>query len=141
MDIKKLLIGGIIAGVLFFLLGWLAYGKVFQAFFASHPGAAGPIGRPNNEMLLVYIFAGNLLHGFVLSFVFVKARIGSLVSGAVTGGVIGFLIAGGVDSLMYGTSTIISKTAAAADVAIVTALWVITGAILGVLNGMNKKEV
>ena len=139
MDIKKLLIGGIIAGILFFLLGWLAYGKVFQAFFANHPGPGGPMDRKESEMLLLYIAAGNLLHGLALSFIFLKARISSLFSGAVTGGIIGFLFAGGIDSIMYGASTVISRTAAAADVAIVTAMWVIAGAVVGLIMGMAKK--
>ena len=137
MDIKKLLMGGIVAGILFFLLGWLAYVKIFGTFFANHPGSAGSLDR--KDMLLVYIALGNLLHGFLLSFVFVKAKVGTVASGLVTGGIIGFLFAGGIDSIMYGTSTIISRTACAADVAIVTVMWAITGAIIGAMMGMGKK--
>ena len=72
MDIKKLLMGGIVGGILFFLLGWLAYVKLFAEFFKNHPGLATNLDKA--DMLLVYIAAGNLLHGFALSFVFVKIQ-------------------------------------------------------------------
>ena len=139
MDIKKLFMGGIVASVLMFLLGWLAFVKLFAGFFASHPGLATGFNRPDADMLLVYIALGNILHGFLLAFIFVKANVNTVVSGLITGGIIGLLFAGGMDSIMYGTTTLYSRTAAAADVAIVTAMWAIAGAVAGAVMGMGKK--
>ena len=139
MDIKKLFMGGIVAGVLFFLLGWLVYGKLLATFFAAHTGAAGNLMRADNDIQFLYLGLGNLAMGFALAFIFVKANISSLASGLVTGGVIGLLFSVGMNSIMYGTSTITSKMAMAGDVATVTVMWALTGAILGAMMGMGKK--
>ena len=139
MDIKKLLTGGITASVLLFFLGWLAYVKLFTTFFANHPGTAAMSER--TDMLLLYIALGNVLHGFLMAYVFVKANVSSVASGLVTGGILGLLFAGGVDSIMYGTSNLLSKTGAAVDVAIVAVIWAIAGAVVGAMMGMGKKAV
>ena len=40
MNLKKLLLGGIAGGIVFFLLGWLIYGKLLMGFMTAHPGLA-----------------------------------------------------------------------------------------------------
>jgi len=69
----------------------------------------------------------------------VRAQVNSLVSGFITGGVIGFLGVASFDCIMYGTSLVISKTGMAADVAAYTAITAVIGAILGMVMGMGKK--
>ena len=137
MDIKKCFLGGITASILLFFLGWLAYVKLFAAFFANHPGTAPWSER--TDMLLLYIALGNVLHGFLIAYVFVKSTVNSPFSGLVTGGLIGLLYSAGMDSIIYGTSNMMSKTGAAADVAIVTVMWAITGAVVAMVMGMGKK--
>ena len=139
MDIKKLLLGGIVAGILFYFLDWLAFEKLFATFFANHPGTVTGLDR--TDTMLVYAAAGNLLHGFAISFIFVKSNVKSVMPGFITGGILGFLIGGGIDVWMYGMTTMYSKTSAVADVAIVTCIWAIIGAVAGGLMGMGKKEV
>ncbi len=137
MDIKKLLLGGIVAGILFYFLDWLAFDKLFATFFANHPGTVTGLDR--TDTMLVYAAAGNLLHGFAISFVFVKSNVRSVTSGLITGGILGFLIVGGIDLWMYGMTNIFSKTSVVADVAIVTCIWAIISAVVGGLMGMGKK--
>lgn len=137
MDIKKLFLGGIAGSVMLFFLGWLAYVKLFASFFANH---AGTVTADRKDMLMMYIVLGNLLHGFLLSFVLVKANVRSLASGFLTGGILGFLFAGGIDSIMYGTSNLLSRTGAAVDVAIVTVMWALAGAVAAALIGMGNKD-
>ena len=139
MDIKKLLMGGIIAGILFFLLGWLAYGNLLANFLATHTGSAGNLMRTDKDLQFLYLVIGNLSLGFALAFIFVKANISSLASGLVTGGIVGLLISVGKDSILYGTTVAISKTGMAADVAIITVMWAIAGAVVGAVMGMGKK--
>ena len=67
MDIKKLLIGGIVGGILFFLLGWLAYGKLLETFFATHAGTAGNLNVADKDIKFLYLCIGNLLMGLSLA--------------------------------------------------------------------------
>ena len=138
MDIKKLLTGGIVGGILYFLLGWLIYGMLLMDFMNNHPGTAGNVNKAEPDFL--YLIIGNLAMGFLLAYVFVKSSISSMAGGLVTGGVIGLLLCVGVDSVIYATTTIASKTAMAVDVAAFTVMSAIVGAVVGMVLGMGKKS-
>lgn len=137
MDIKKLLMGGIAGGVLFFLLGWLIYGMLLMNFMNTHPGTAGNIARAEPDFL--YLIIGNLAMGFLMAYIFIKANVKSLGSGLVTAAIIGLLMAVGYDCMIYATSTVISKTGMAVDVAASTVMSAIVGAVVGAIMGMGKK--
>lgn len=139
MDIKKLVIGGIAGGVAFFLLGWLIYGNLLMNFMASHPGTATGVNRSENDMDFMYLIIGNLAMGFLLAFIFIKGNVSGLAGGLVTGIIVGLLMAVSIDCMMYGTTHILSKTGMAADVGAATAMWAITGALVGLIMGMGKK--
>jgi hypothetical protein len=137
MNIKKLLMGGITGGVLFFLLGWVIYGMLLMSFMNDHPGTAGNIARPEPDFL--YLIIGNLAMGFLMAYIFIKANVNSLGNGFITAAIIGLLMAVGYDCVIYATSTVLSKTGMAVDVAASTAMSALTGAVVGAVLGMGKK--
>ncbi|MBL7700653.1 MAG: hypothetical protein JNM14_00265 [Ferruginibacter sp.] len=137
MDIKKLLIGGITGGVLFFLLGWVIYGMLLMDFMASNPGIAGNVARAEPDYL--YLIIGNMALGFMMAYIFIRANVNTIAGGAVMGGIIGLLVAVGYDCMMYATTNVTSKTAMAADVAATTVMTAVVGAVIGMLMGMGKK--
>lgn len=137
MDIKKLLIGGIVGGVACFLLGWVIFGMLLMDFFKSHTGVAGDISKAEPEFL--YLIIGNLAMGFMLAYVFIKGNVNSLAGGIVTGGILGLLVSVGYNCIWYATSTVLSKTAMAADVAGTVVMTAIAGAVIAMVLGMGKK--
>ncbi len=137
MDLKKLFMGGIVGGILFFLLGWLIYGMLLMDFMNNHTGAAGNVSRSEPDFL--YLAIGNLAMGFLLAYIFVKSNVNSMAGGFITGGVLGLLMSVGYDCMIYGTTTVISKTAMAADVAVSTVMTAIAGAVVAMVMGMGKK--
>ena len=137
MDIKKWFIGGITAGILLFLLGWLVYGMLLMNFMNNHTGAAGNVMRQEPDML--YLVIGNLAAGFMLAFVLMKANVTTMGGGFVTAGILNLLMAISVDSMIYATTTTISKTAMAADVAASTIMFAVVGAITAMVMNMGKK--
>lgn len=139
MDIKKLLTGGIVGGILYFGLGWLIYGNLLESFMHKHPGTATGVDRAVDDMQFLYLVIGSLAMGFLLSYIFVKSNINSMAGGLVTGGIVGALVAVGIDCMMYATTNVISKTAMAADVVAMTVMCAIVGAIVGMVMGMGKK--
>jgi hypothetical protein len=132
MNTKKLLIGGIVGGIVYLLLGWLAYGKFLMDYFTAH----SPKDFYRAQPMFVYLIIGNLLTGFLLSYVFVKGKINSLSAGLFAGGVIGFLMASATDSIVYATAaSTMGRTGIAVDVITFTIISAITGAIIGAISG------
>jgi uncharacterized membrane protein len=139
MNTKKFLIGGIVGGVVYFLLGWLFYGHLLAQYFQGHPGTATGVDRAMDQFIWWALILGNLLSGFLLAYVFSKSGVSSLSSGLITGCILGFLMSSSFDLIRYATSNIISKHWACADVATFTVISAITGAVVGAVMGMGNK--
>jgi len=138
MDIKKLIVGGITGGILFYLLGWLVYGNLLTDFMKANPGTATGVDR--TEMDMMYLAIGNLLTGFLFAYIFVKANIGTLANGLITGGIVGLLMSASIDSIIYATTNIESKKMMLADIIAFTVISAITGAIVGMVMGKLNKS-
>lgn len=139
MDIKKLLMGGIVGGILFFGLGYLIYGNLLTGFMQKHPGTATGVDRAMDDLQFLYLIIGNMASGFLMAYIFVKGNVNTIGNGLVTGGIVGALVSIGFDCVMYATTHVISKTAMAADVAASTVMCAIVGAVVGMVMGMGKK--
>ena len=140
MNTKKFLIGGIVGGVVYFLLGWLFYGHLLAQYFQGHPGStATGVDRVMDQFIWWALILGNLLSGFLLAYVFSKSGVSSLSSGLITGGILGFLMSSSYDLIRYATTNITSKHAMLADVATFTVISAITGAVVGAVMGMGNK--
>lgn len=140
MNTKNFLIGGIVGGVAYFLLGWLIYGNLMNQFFHDHPGTATNVERAMDQFEWWALALGNLLFGFLLAYVFAKSGVSSLTSGLITGGIVGLLACSAIDLMMYGTTNIMSKRAMVADIAVFTVMSAIVGAIIGAVLGMANKS-
>jgi hypothetical protein len=138
MDIKKLLIGGIAGGVAYFLLGWLVYGILLMDFMNNHTGTAGNVARAEPDFM--YLIIGNLAMGFLMTYIFIKANVSGFASGIMTGGILGLLTGVGYDCMIYATTTIMSKTGMAADVAGTTLMSAVVGGIIAILIGLLTKQ-
>jgi hypothetical protein len=138
---KKILIGGIAGGILFFLLGWLVYGILLMNYMNHHAGLRGNINRSDADMQMVYIFAGSVLQGILLAYVLVRSNVSTLVQGFATGAIVGFLVSSSVDLSMYGTTYVFSKHSILADVVAATAISGIAGAVMVlIINAVTKKN-
>ncbi len=139
MDIKKLFIGGITGGIIYFLLGWLVYGNLLAEFMKANPGTVTGVDRAMADMNWMYLIIGNLLSGFLITYIFVKGNVSSVANGLVTGAVLGLLMSAAFDTIMYATTNIISKKMMMADVIASVAITAVVGAIVGlVLGKLNK---
>ena len=140
MNTKNFIIGGIVGGVLFFFLGWLFYGNLMTQYFLDHPGTATNVDRPADQMQWWALILGNILEGFVLSYIFVKSGVATLSAGLITGGIVGFLMGASIDLIMYGTTNMYSKHALVADIAVNIVRFAIGGAVIGAILGMMNKR-
>lgn len=128
MKTKNFLVSGIVAGIVYFLLGWLFYGILFKDFFSEQPD--------ETTQTMLMIFLGCLTYGLFLAYIFTKwAQISTATTGLKAGAVIGLFIA-----LFYNFFNMAMVSGAtyemfAMDTAITIVSTAIIGAIAGVING------
>ena len=70
MNTKKFLIGAIVGGIVYFLLGYLFYGKLLSDFFIKNAGSATGVNRAMDQFVWWSLVLGNIFRGctFVLCF-------------------------------------------------------------------------
>jgi hypothetical protein len=141
MNTNKFIIGGIIGGIAYFLIGWLVWGMLLMNFMNEHTTAAGKaVMRGDDQMIWLALIAGNLLWGFVLSYVLVKSNVSSAGGGASTGAVLSLLISAAIHCMNYAFMDLsVGYTAMAVDVVASTVVGAVIGAIIGGYLGMGKK--
>ncbi|MCF6132486.1 hypothetical protein [Flavobacterium wongokense] len=61
MNVKNFIVGGIVGGIVDFLLGWVVYGMLLHDMMPMEPGA-----KEN----MLHIFLGCMSFGFLISWVF-----------------------------------------------------------------------
>jgi len=138
MKTNKILLGGIVGSVLFFLLGWVIYGILLKDFMASNYNQS--VYRPTEDTILWAMIASNLGWGFILSFVLNWANVTNALSGAKLAAIIGFLLAVSVDLGFYAMTTMITNlTAVLVDIIVYIVMSGIIGATVGWINGSGKK--
>ena len=139
MNTKKFLIGGIIGGIVYFLLGYVFYGKLLSDFFHNNAGTASNVDRAMDQFMWWSLALGNVFGGCLLSYVFVKSNVNSVGSGLVTGAGVGLLAAASYDFISYGVSNLMTTTSVLGDIGTFTVMSAITGAIVGWVCGLIGK--
>jgi len=131
MNSQKFIVGGIVGGIVLFLLSWVFFGMLFKDTFP----------QPTN-MIWWALILGNLILGFLISYILGKANASSAGSGAGIGFTVGLLMSVGVTLIDYATSNSpMSNKAMGANVCSLTVMWTIAAAVVGWVRGMSKKTV
>ena len=129
MNTKKFFVGGIAGGIIYLLLGYLIYGTLLRDYMK--PLVDG-VDRGDNEIFWSLI-VGNLLLGFLISYVLNRLGVASVSDGLTTGAVTGLLFSSGYDLLMYGTTRLASLSQVAADIAAFTVISAVAGAVIAMV--------
>jgi hypothetical protein len=135
MQNSKIIIGGIVAGITFFILGFIFYGLLLKNFLASQsmPGAYKEI--PSFPMLIL----GQLLYGFVFALVIgTWGKASSAGDGAKKGFALALLMGAAYDITYYATSNIMTLQGMLVDIAVVVVMGVIAGAVVGAVMSPKK---
>lgn len=139
MNTKKFLIGGIVGGIIYFLLGWVFYGNLLSDFFMKNAGSATGVSRAMDQFIWWSLALGNIFGGFLLAYVFIKSNVNSISGGLVTGAIVGLFTSLSYDLIMYGTSNLMTSTGVMGDVGTFTVMSAITGGIVGWICGLVGK--
>ena len=138
MDTKKLSLGALAGGLTYFLSGWLLYGILFANMLGSViPGMKAIERQSGPDMVAMLI--GNLVAGFLLAYIFEKwAGIRTFMGGAIAGATIGFLVALGYDSVMHGTTTLMTWGGVVLDSIIYAVMSGLAGGVAGWVLGYKR---
>ncbi|MGH2564421.1 MAG: hypothetical protein ACRDE8_09910 [Ginsengibacter sp.] len=139
MNTKKFIIGGLVGGIVYFLLGYVFYGNLLSDFFHNHAGTATGVDRPMDQFVWWSLALGNIFGGCLLAYVFIKSNVSSVGSGLVTGAVIGLLVACSYDFTSYGVSNLTTRTGLLGDIGTFTVMSAIAGAIVAWVCGLVGK--
>ena len=136
---NKTIMGGIVAGVLYFGLGYLVWEVLLKAFMAENAGTATGVWITDGKFIWWALIVGNLFSGFALSYVLNKAGANSLSSGIAVGATIGLLWSAGFDFTMLGVSNLMTIKGVLVDVAASTVVSAVVGGLTCLVLGMSKK--
>jgi hypothetical protein len=139
MNSQKFIVGGIVGGIVFFLLGWVVYGMLLKDFMAANFSSSM---REDADTIWWALILGQIAAGFLLAYIIGKAGATSAGGGAGIGFIVGLLVCLSYDLTLYGISTTItSLKGLAADVAASAVIGAVAGGAVGWVMGMSKKTV
>jgi hypothetical protein len=140
MDTNKILVAGLVGGIVAFILGFLIYGLAMASFFESNAGSASGVMRGDGEMMWIPMIIGHLSLGLLFAYIFGKwANISTFTTGAQGGAVIGLLMGLGYNMINLGSTHIMNTTGAIVDVVITTIMSAIIGGVVALMLGRGGK--
>jgi len=137
---NRVLVGALLGGITFFLLGWILYGMLLGPTLDPH--MMDGLGRADDEMQIAFIILGNLLAGLLFAYILDKANANSVNSGATIGGIVALLLALSMNFTMYGVSNAFKDlTGVVLDAVVYTIMGAIVGAAIGWYYGRGRRVV
>ena len=114
MNIKRLIIGCVIGTLALQLLGILIFQNIFAEFFEANSGSA--MGVDRDAPIVWALIVGNLFYAMLLTLALeTRSASKSLVDGLKIGVVVGALLWGTADFVLYGLTNLSTLTGTVAD--------------------------
>jgi hypothetical protein len=133
MTIQRLLIGTVVGGVVFTLLGYLLFGILFADFFAANAGSA--TGVPKEPFNFVALVIGQLAWGAVLTFILSWSSVRSVGRATTLAAVAGLLFFFGIDLTLYATTNTQNLTASLVDPVLGAIVFAVAGGAIAAATG------
>ena len=140
MTTGKIVLAGLIAGIVAFMLGFLTYGFVLEDFFMANAGTAEGVER-GEDMLMIPLIIGHMAWGLMLAYIIGKVGgIDSFRDGAVVGAVLGFLGTAAVDLISFGTTNLTTLKGTLVNIVVLTVISALIGGIVGWIYSTGIKD-
>ena len=125
----KTLIGGLVAGVTAFLLGWVIYGMLLMDYFTNNMVKYEGLTKDPMEMWAMVV--SNLALGLLLAYVFNGSGVKTVANGIASGAIFFGLFSVGVDMMFYAQMNLFSLQLICVDVLASLVMGALVGAVLG----------
>lgn len=134
MNIKRLSIGSVVGAVTLYLLGMLIWQVLFADFFEANSGSA--VGVDRDTPIVWAIIVGTLCYAVLLTLSLESSGASkSLVDGLKVGAVMGALLWGTADFILFGFTNLSTLTGAVADTLLEGVRGGIAGGVIAVVLG------
>ena len=128
MKNNKILVAGLIGGIVAFVMGFLLYGMLFNDFFKSNGGSATGVERGQEDIVWWAMVIGHLAFGILIAIIYGRwANISTAATGAKSGAILGALI-GLVGFIDYGVTNVSNLSAVCVNVVLMAVNTAIIGA-------------
>lgn len=134
MNIKRLVIGSIVGTVVLYLLGMLIWQMLFSDFFDANAGSAMGVDRETPIVWAVVL--GSLCYAVLLTLALEVSGKKGVGGGLLVGAVVGALIWGTADFILFGVTNLNTLTGAIADTVLEGVRGAITGGVVALVLGM-----
>lgn len=137
MKTNKVLIGGVVGAITFFILGYLIYGMLLMDFMMANTNQC--MMKPMEEMNMLAMFASNLAISMLLAIIFSWANVSNMMDGMKIGAIVAALVSLSFDLSLWAMSSMFSGIhVMLMDVAVFTVLIGITGGVIAKVMNMGK---
>lgn len=139
MGTSKILIAGVIGGVIAFLLGFLVYGLALSSFFEANMGSATGVMREDADFNWIAMILGHIAYGLLFAVIYGRwGSISTFATGAKAGAVLGLLFGSTTNLINYGSTHILNLTAAIGDIVVMTVISALVGGVVAIALGRLK---
>jgi hypothetical protein len=132
----KIITGGIIGGIISFLLGWLIYGTLLKDYFSKNMISYDHFFK--EPPILWALALGSLSLGMLVAYILGNSNNVSASRGLIAGGIVYFLATLGFDLFMYAQMNLFGRKLMVIDVAASTIMGAIVGFVAGWWMGRGK---
>jgi hypothetical protein len=140
MSTSKILIAGLVGGILTLALGFLIYGLALSSFFEQQAGSATGVMKAEADFNWIAMIVGHLSFGFLIAIIFGRwAIISTFPTGAKAGAVLGLLFFFTTNMINYGSTNIMTLTGALADTVVGGVMAAIVGGVVALMLGRESK--
>jgi hypothetical protein len=131
MNIKRLVIGTVVGTIVLYLLGMLIWQMLFADFFDAQSGSA--MGVDREAPVIWAIVLGSACYALLVSLGLEASGKKSIGGGLLVGAIVGGLLWGTADFVLYGITNLSTLTGAVADAVLEAVRGAITGAVVALV--------
>ena len=135
---KKMLIGTVVGGVTFFLLGGLIYAVILGDFYEANLGSATGVLRELPIMWAMVV--SQLGMAAVVTYVFLLSDVASASNGLKTGAILGLLLGIAISFDLYSVTNWSNLTVAFVEPLVWVARTALAGAAIGWVLGRGSRK-
>ena len=140
MNTGKIILAGLIGGIVAFMFGFLTYGLILDGFFSENAGTARGVER-GEDILMIPLILGHLAWGLLLAFSIGKlGKIDTFSQGAIAGAIVGFLCTAAAELVRFGTTHLTTLKVTLVNILVLTLISGIIGGIIGWIYSTGIKD-
>ncbi len=141
MGNNKILIAGLVGGIVSFVTGYLIWGIALAGFAEANAGSV-IAARADADMQFWSIILGSLAGGMMIAIIFGRwANISTMKTGAIAGAVIGLLIGINFNFILFGTTLLTTIPLVIVDSLAYAVLYAVIGGVVGMMLGRSVPEM